>query len=77
VQGWSALLAPAGTPPAVIDKIYKAVAAGLKDPAMREKMVSIGAEPGGSTPDEFKAFIVKEQDKWKSFIDRTGIKVEQ
>jgi tripartite-type tricarboxylate transporter receptor subunit TctC len=77
VQGWSALLAPAGTPPAVIDKIYKAVAAGLKNPAMREKMVSIGAEPGGSTPAEFNAFIVKEQDKWKSFIDRTGIKVEQ
>ncbi|OZI60586.1 Bug family tripartite tricarboxylate transporter substrate binding protein [Bordetella genomosp. 11] len=77
VQGWSALLAPAGTPPAVIDRIYKVVAAGLKDPVLREKMMNIGAEPGGNTPAEFKAFMEKESEKWRTFVERTGIKVEQ
>ncbi|AOB32072.1 hypothetical protein AKI39_17205 [Bordetella sp. H567] len=77
VQGWSALLAPAGTPPVVVDRIYKVLAAGLKDPALREKMMNIGAEPGGGTPAEFKAFMEKESEKWRSFVERTGIKVEQ
>jgi tripartite-type tricarboxylate transporter receptor subunit TctC len=77
VQGWSALLAPAGTPPAVIDKIYKTLAAGLKDPALREKMINIGAEPGGSSPADFKAFVEKESEKWRSFVERTGIKIDQ
>lgn len=77
VQGWSALLAPAGTPPAIIDKIYQILAVGLKDPVLREKMMSIGAEPGGSTPAEFKAFMEKESEKWRSFVQRTGIKFDQ
>ena len=77
VQGWSALLAPAGTPPAVVDKIYKILASAFKDPAIREKMVSIGAEPGGNSPAEFKAFMERESEKWRSFVERTGIKVDQ
>lgn len=77
VQGWSALLAPKGTPPAVIDKIYKVLAAGLKDPVLRDKMLAIGAEPGGSTPAEFQAFMEKESEKWRLFVERTGIKVDQ
>lgn len=77
VQGWSALLAPAGTPPAVVDKIYKVLASAMQDPALREKMLNIGAEPGGNTPAEFQAFMEKEAEKWRSFIAQTGIKVEQ
>lgn len=76
VQGWSALLAPKGTPPAVVDRIYTVVAAGLKDPAVREKMMNIGAEPGGSTPAQFKAFMESESEKWRAFVERTGIRIE-
>jgi tripartite-type tricarboxylate transporter receptor subunit TctC len=77
VQGWSALLAPAGTPPEIIEKIYKPLAAAFQDPAMRAKMEAIGAEPGGSTPAEFGRFMAQEQERWKSFVEKTGIKVEQ
>lgn len=76
VLGWSALLAPAGTPRDRVEKIYRILADAFKLPAMREKMERIGAEPGGNTPEQLHDFMVQESQKWKSFVQSSGIKVE-
>jgi tripartite-type tricarboxylate transporter receptor subunit TctC len=76
VIGWSGLLAPAGTPPAVIDRLYGVLGPLLKSAEMKKRMEVIGAEPGGNTPAEFARQIAAESAKWAEFIKRTGIKVE-
>ena len=75
VTGWSGLLAPAGTPPAVVDRIYGVLGPLLKSAEMKKKMEVIGAEPGGNTPAEFARQIAAESAKWGEFVKRTGIKV--
>lgn len=74
VDGWSGLFAPAGTPPEIIDRLANIVREGFKDPAIRKRMESIGAIPGGDTPEEFKAFVKAESIKWGNFVSQTGIK---
>jgi tripartite-type tricarboxylate transporter receptor subunit TctC len=76
IEGWSGLLAPAGTPPEIVNKIADAVRAGLKTPAVRKKMYDIGAIPGGNSPDEFRALVQADLQKWDEFVKRTGIKVQ-
>jgi tripartite-type tricarboxylate transporter receptor subunit TctC len=74
VEGWSGLFAPAGTPPEIVNRLASIVRDGLKDPALRTRMESIGATPGGDTPEEFRAFVRAESVKWGNFVTQTGIK---
>lgn len=76
VEGWSALLAPAGTPPQIVNRIADATRAALKVPSVRNKMEEMGAVPGGNSPEEFRAFVQEEMAKWKKFVDGTGIRPE-
>ena len=76
VSGWFGLLAPAGTPKPVIDALYKAVSAMLKQPDVQKQMLELGAEPGGNTPDAFGKQIAAEVEKWKKVVAITGVKVE-
>lgn len=76
VGGWSGLLAPAGTPQEIIDRIANAVRAGLKTAAVHKMMDDIGAIPGGNSPTEFKESVQADQKKWGEFVKRTGIKAE-
>lgn len=76
VEGWSGLLAPAGTPPEIVNKIAGAVRAGLKTSAVTKLMADIGAVPGGNSPEEFKKLIQIDLQKWGEFVKRTGIKPE-
>lgn len=62
---WFGLVAPAGTPPAVADRIQQAVAQALKEPAVRERLAGQGLYPSGTTPKEFTAQIASEIDKMK------------
>jgi tripartite-type tricarboxylate transporter receptor subunit TctC len=71
--GWLALLAPAGTPKPMLDKIYKALAQAIKNPAVRERFTEQGAEPISSGPDELAKFIVSESAKWRDIINKAGI----
>jgi tripartite-type tricarboxylate transporter receptor subunit TctC len=77
VDGWSGLLAPAGTPPAVIARIYDALRPALKSADMKARMEAIGAIPGGNTPAEFGKMIDADMRKWSDFVKRTGIQVSQ
>jgi tripartite-type tricarboxylate transporter receptor subunit TctC len=76
VSGWFGLLAPAGTPRAVVDQLYRAVSAVLKQPDVQKQMFELGAEPSGNTPDEFARQIAAEVDKWKKVVAATGVKIE-
>ena len=63
---WFGLVAPAGTPPAAVDRIQQAVAQALQEPAVRERLAAQGLYPSGTTPKAFTAQIAREIDKMKS-----------
>lgn len=77
VDSWNGLFAPAGTPAEIVSRIALAVQQGFKDPLLRKRMEDIGATPVGDSPEQFRAFVQAEQQKWGSFVKQTGIKVEQ
>jgi tripartite-type tricarboxylate transporter receptor subunit TctC len=77
ITGWTGLLAPAGTPRDIIDRLQKEIAARLLAPETRESMSKQGAEPVASTPDQFAAFIRMEMAKWSAVIKNAGLEASQ
>jgi tripartite-type tricarboxylate transporter receptor subunit TctC len=77
VDSWNGLFAPAGTPAEIVNRISVAVQQGFRDPALRKRMEDIGATPVGDTPEQFRALVQSELQKWGTFVKQTGIKVEQ
>lgn len=77
VDSWNGLFAPAGSPPEIVNRIAFAVQQGFRDPALRKRMEDIGATPVGDTPEQFRAFVASELQKWGNFVKQSGIKVEQ
>lgn len=73
---WLGLVAPKGTPAAVIDKIQAEVAKALADPDVKAKADASGLFPATSTPAEFAAFIRKEAQRWSSIVKETGMKYD-
>jgi tripartite-type tricarboxylate transporter receptor subunit TctC len=73
VAGWYGLMAPAGTPRAVIDKLQQEIAKILQLPEMKEKLVLDGSEPVGNTAAQFGAHIRAEVEKWRKLIREAGI----
>jgi tripartite-type tricarboxylate transporter receptor subunit TctC len=63
-DSWNGLLAPAGTPPAIIKKLHEAVAAALKAPDLKEKLEAQGGVVIGNNPEEFRADIRQEVKQW-------------
>ncbi|ABP33698.1 Bug family tripartite tricarboxylate transporter substrate binding protein [Polynucleobacter asymbioticus] len=76
VLNWQGLIAPKGTPKAIIDKLNAAANEALKDPQLRELMLSQGNEIGGGSPAEFAALIKAESAKWSSVVKTANIKPE-
>jgi tripartite-type tricarboxylate transporter receptor subunit TctC len=74
--GWFGLLAPAATPKAIVEKVSRDANAVLADPEVRAKMLALGAEPSGDTPEEFGRFIHADQAKWSKLMRERGIVVE-
>ena len=77
VESWNGLLAPAGTPADVVERMAAAVQQGLKDPATHKRMEEMGTEPVGDSPAHFRTFLQAEVKKWGDFVRQSGIKVEQ
>jgi len=71
--GWLALLAPAGTPKPIIDKLYKALARAVMDPTVKERFIELGAEPVAPGPEALAKFITSETVKWGEIINKAGI----
>ncbi len=75
-QGWFGLLAPKGTPPAVIARLHDDVNKVLALPEVRNDLIAKGAEPGSGSSAEFGSFIRAEQDKWARLVKDAGIVLE-
>ena len=73
---WNGVMVPAGTPPAVVRRIHQSLSKVLAAPAMKERIVGVGAEVVGSSPEEFTAFIKSEFAAWARVIKEVGITVE-
>jgi tripartite-type tricarboxylate transporter receptor subunit TctC len=76
VMAWKGLMAPAGTPQPIIDKLHDAIVKIIAAPEMRERMISLGAEPVGNTPAQFADTIRRETLQWGALIKSTGTTVE-
>jgi len=76
VLNWQGFIAPAGTPKAIIDTLNKAANEALKDPQLRELMLSQGNEIGGGSPADFAALIKSEAAKWSAVVKAGNIKPE-
>jgi tripartite-type tricarboxylate transporter receptor subunit TctC len=72
VNPWYGLFAPAGTPPEIVNKLSREVARIVQLPDVKERFATLGAEPVGNSPQEFKLFLDKEIDKWTKVIDQSG-----
>jgi len=75
-SGWTGLVAPAGTPQAVIRKLNAEVVRVLPLPDVKEKLAGDGSEFGKNTPAEFRAFIKAEIAKWAKVVKASGARVE-
>jgi tripartite-type tricarboxylate transporter receptor subunit TctC len=77
VIGWNGLLAPAGTPPAIVNKLSQELGRHLSAPEFRARMASLGADPSPSSPEAFAAFIKAEAAKWHKVIRTIGLEHSQ
>ena len=75
-SSWFGLLAPAGTPMDIVNRIQQETAKALATPAMRERLQSQGAIPSGNTPAEFARLIEAETRKWAPVVKASGAKVD-
>ena len=73
---WMGLLAPKGTPPAIIDRLQREVSAVLAEDEVRRYMAGAGIEIVGSQPAEFDRFFRHEKEQWAKVIRETGAKVD-
>jgi tripartite-type tricarboxylate transporter receptor subunit TctC len=75
-SSWFGLLAPAGTPPDIVNRIQQETAKALNTPALKERLLAQGASPSGNTPQEFARLIDSEIKKWAQVVKTSGAKVD-
>ncbi len=77
VIGWNGFVAPKGTPAPVVAKLNAALAAGLDDPALRQRLAAVGYETAAkNSPDEFASFIAADTGKWRDLVAKTRMKMK-
>ncbi|MBI2225948.1 MAG: tripartite tricarboxylate transporter substrate binding protein [Betaproteobacteria bacterium] len=74
--GWYGVLAPAGTPGAVIARLHAEFVKILQLPDLRERLLTDGAETMGNSPAEFAAFLKAEMERWARVIKQAGAKID-
>jgi tripartite-type tricarboxylate transporter receptor subunit TctC len=75
-SAWYGLMAPAGTPPAIIKRLHAELAKVLQDPAIRTKLIDYGADVGSGSPEDFGRFMESEITRYAEIIRFSGAKVE-
>ena len=73
---WWGIIAPAGTPKDIVEKVRKALAEAQESAETRKRLESEGADVVRMSPDEFGAFMVSEMDKWGKVVKESGIKAQ-
>jgi tripartite-type tricarboxylate transporter receptor subunit TctC len=76
VTSWYGVTVHSGTPPDIVDRLYRETAEVLKLADVRERFAGMGVEPGGMAPAAFACLVQSESKKWGDIIVRAGIKVE-
>jgi tripartite-type tricarboxylate transporter receptor subunit TctC len=75
-SAWYGVLAPAGTPPAIVTRLHADLMGALRAPDLKEKLIAQGLEPAAYLPEEFSTLIVAELAKWSKVVAAAGIKIE-
>ena len=73
---WYGVVAPANTPRAIVEKLNKQINQSLSSPDIESRLASEGAEATPNTPDVFSKLIVTEIARWRTVIEKGGVKVE-
>ena len=73
---WFGIHAPAGTPRAIVSKLHAETAKIVQEPVIRDRLLNEGAEPVGSTPEQFAKFVAGEIAKWTGVVKAAGIKAD-
>jgi tripartite-type tricarboxylate transporter receptor subunit TctC len=76
LDGWGGLVGPAGVPAETVAKLQSEIAAALRLPDVAARLASLGAEPGGTSPAEFRRFIADEAAKWRRIVLESGAKLD-
>ena len=76
VTAWSGIIAPAGLPRPILDRLNAAVNHTIVEPKTKERLEQMGSEGGGGTPEEFGALIRKDSAKWAEVIKKSGAKID-
>lgn len=76
VTGWFGILAPAATPPAIVDRLNREVNAALAQTAVQQRLQALGVEPGGGTSAAFGQLIASETVRYGDAIRRLGLRAE-
>jgi tripartite-type tricarboxylate transporter receptor subunit TctC len=76
VVTWNGLVAPAGTPDAIVARLNAAINDALTSREIRATLAKFGSEPLGGTPQEFTGFVASESKKWSEIIRLSGVKVD-
>lgn len=77
IENWYGMVAPAGTPPAVVATLNRIATEAMRDPVVKEKLAVQGAELVGDSPEHFRAFIDSEIKKWAKVIKDAGVVTEK
>jgi tripartite-type tricarboxylate transporter receptor subunit TctC len=76
-SGWNGIFVPAGTPPAIVNRLQQEIARVLYSKDVRDDALTLGTQAGGEKPEEFAAFVRSEIQKWGKVVKDAGIKVTQ
>lgn len=76
VSAWFGLFAPANTPPQVVNRLHQNIREIISSPAATKRLMELGAEPGGNSPEDFKRQVANEVEKWKKVVESNNLKFE-
>jgi tripartite-type tricarboxylate transporter receptor subunit TctC len=77
IENWYGMVAPGGTPPAIVAALNKIATEAMRDPAVKEKLATQGAELVGDSPEHFRDFIGSETTRWAKVIKDAGVTTEK
>jgi tripartite-type tricarboxylate transporter receptor subunit TctC len=76
-MGWQAFHTTAGTPRPVIDRLSTAIASAIKAPEVNERLLALGLEPVGSTPDELASRVAEDTARWAPIVKASGFRADE
>jgi tripartite-type tricarboxylate transporter receptor subunit TctC len=76
VVGWYGVIGPAGLPKPIVARLHDELVKILNRPDIRERIVADGSEPAGTTPEEFRLFMLADLAKWAKLVKESGAKLD-